>query len=308
MLVSPMGSDIAQNVRRVQSSVANGTAGTTGSLQRFVRLTDSSGPLYDSFGPDITKTFVSTGLGLLSTSSWGAPVNVVAIDAPDDGITSQGIDNHWWLRPAFEKTAIRSVGNFIRGSHATYNTAGTLQGTFTADPSDALYIPANAGLVPSPNFVRDNDGSVSSPEAAYRSYKALFGFGNGKFNTPRFVPNDLTDVVSKGYNVEIRGYKYGLAGIGGSTPDARFRRSRFGQFRDMLEQRKYPATIRNGSVEYPVEIIFKSREGVTASPENTHSQNLSTHASSSFPYYDGLTVDRADDPDTSLVAVDIVIS
>jgi len=308
MLVSPLGSDISQNVRRIQGSVANGTAGTTGSLQRFVCLTDDSGGLYDSFIPDITKTFISTGLGLLSTSSWGAPVNVVAVDSPDSPVTSRGIDRHWWTRTAFEITAVRSVGNFIRGSHATYNAADVLQGSFTASPPGALYIPADGGLVPSPNFVRDNAGSIVSPEATYRSYKALFGFGNGKFNAPRFVPNDLADVVSKGYNVEIRGYKYGLSGIGGSTPDARFRRSRFGQFRDMLEQRKYPATIRNGSVEYPIEIIFKSREGTNTSPENTHSQNLSTHASSSLPYYDGLTVDRSDDPDTSLIAVDIVIS
>ena len=109
----------------------------------------------------------------------------------------------------------------------------------------------------------------------------------------------------------IRGYKYGLAGLYGSRVDARFRRDRFGQFRDMLEPRRFAATLEANSVEFPIEINFVPRDskgGGTVAPALTHSQNLDTHASSSLPYVDGKTVDRPDNPDITLKPVDIEIT
>ena len=76
-----------------------------------------------------------------------------------------------------------------------------------------------------------------------------------------------------------------------------------------MEQRKYPATLLGrGSVDYPLEIVFKSREGMITDPIKTHAQNLSQFSSSSKPYFDGLTVDRSDDPDRVLVPIDIDIT
>ena len=117
-------------------------------------------------------------------------------------------------------------------------------------------------------------------------------------------------VTSAAYSqVTIRGYKYGLAGLFGSTLGACFRRDRYGQFRDMFEQRLYPATLQSDrSVDYPLQVTFVSREGLRTSAERTHSQNLSSYATSSLPYFDGLTVDRSDDPDTTLIPVEIEVS
>jgi hypothetical protein len=153
-------------------------------------------------------------------------------------------------------------------------------------------------------FISDDDGGINTLESHKNSIKALWGFGRALFNSPEWGV-----VASKRAVPHIRGYKYGLAGLFGSKADARFRRDRYGQFRDMLEQRRQPATLlAHGSVEYPLEITFKSREGVLTTPVRTHSQNLSLHATSSKPYYDGETVDRSDDPDRVLVPIDIDIT
>ena len=87
------------------------------------------------------------------------------------------------------------------------------------------------------------------------------------------------------------------------------RRDRFGQFRDVLEQRRDAAILnRDKSVDYPINIVFVSREGQRTSPDKTHSQNLSTFATSSVPYFDNTSVERDDNPDVILNPVEIEIS
>ena len=77
----------------------------------------------------------------------------------------------------------------------------------------------------------------------------------------------------------------------------------------MLEQRsQYAVVVGQGGVDYPIEINFIPRDttqGGTSDPDNTHSQNLSTVSSSSLPYFDGLTVDRSDNPDETLDPVEV---
>lgn len=98
----------------------------------------------------------------------------------------------------------------------------------------------------------------------YDYHKAFFGYGDGfsldlteyqyggvlnvgrKGKTPNFLdwsPYDIYGHVDVGqfnlYNPQLRGWKYGLySGINSNT-FATWRRNRFGQFRDMLEQRQY---------------------------------------------------------------------
>ena len=76
----------------------------------------------------------------------------------------------------------------------------------------------------------------------------------------------------------------------------------------MFEQRKFPATLIGGSVEYPVMINFVPQDTTTggkSSPENTHSQNLSRFATSSLPYFDGMVKDRDDNPDVTLTPISV---
>ena len=297
----------AANVRRVQGSVANGTAGTTGSLQRFVQLVDANNTMYDSYPPNLTDVYTVTGKGLYFPSS--PNLYYITPGTPDQGFSTTGIEQDWWLRSAYEVSSTRFISSdFIRNPLPAYDNVDALQGTFAASPSTTIWVDASTGFVDSGGFVIADDGNIASAGATKRATKALWGFGSNKYNAPRFPERAL----GGGYEVSIRGYKYGLAGLFGLGLGARFRRDRFGQFRDMLEQRSFPATLetddRSQSVNYPLEVVFKSREGQLTSPEKTHTQNLSAYASASLPYYDGLFVERDDDPDAILEPVEIEIT
>jgi len=70
MFATPINNpSIAANVRKVQGSIAAGQAGTTGSLQRFVRLTTQNEQFYDS----IIKNFTASNgnVLLLANSNYG---------------------------------------------------------------------------------------------------------------------------------------------------------------------------------------------------------------------------------------------
>lgn len=106
----------------------------------------------------------------------------------------------------------------------------------------------------------------------------------------------------------IRGWKYGLySGLPAYT-SAHFRQGRYGQFRDMLEQRLFtklfiakrsPRTNANNIIEDntlndgPVTVRFLDDQGNLTDPANTQSQNLSFEATSSLPYFDLQQKNRA---------------
>jgi len=94
----------------------------------------------------------------------------------------------------------------------------------------------------------------------------------------------------------LRGFKYGLYNAVPSSPTAVFRSDTYGQFRDMLEPRLFSAFFNKKKLERPpVVITFTSRAGERGvAPEETNSQNLSNHATSSVPFRDGVSRDRKD--------------
>jgi len=102
-------------------------------------------------------------------------------------------------------------------------------------------------------------------------------------------------------DVVVRGMRYGLDNYIPSEPTARLRGNRHGQFRDLLEQRKFTVTCDsagNVSADRPITVTFISRakyddlgnieidRKVNVTPETTNSQNLSLYATSSVPYFD----------------------
>jgi hypothetical protein len=107
----------------------------------------------------------------------------------------------------------------------------------------------------------------------------------------------------------VRGWKYGILNAFEVRTSAAFRRDRYGQLRDMLEQRldsrffniedERKATGRTkGLKESPIMVKFIDADtGDTTLPALTHCQNLSTFATSSLPYFDGQMRDRTTDPD-----------
>ena len=97
----------------------------------------------------------------------------------------------------------------------------------------------------------------------------------------------------------IRGWKYGIYNGLASYSKCVFRRNRYGQFRDMLEQRPdtkfYVSEIygdNNGrpgkfmALSAPITVKFVTVAGDITNPELTWSQNQSHEVTSSFPYED----------------------
>jgi len=87
----------------------------------------------------------------------------------------------------------------------------------------------------------------------------------------------------------IRGWKYG---IHNGLPDythSYYRQGKYGQFRDMLEQRKYTTVINeksNALNDGAVTVKFLDQDENLTQPINTQSHNLSLFATSSLPYFD----------------------
>lgn len=165
--------------------------------------------------------------------------------------------------------------------------------------------------------------------------KALFGFGDANNVAYRdLVADGLTFIGSSSNDVEpqpiyggnhlpefrqnqyfpssevqtaqgpiIRGWKYGVISGVPLFSKCYYRRGRYGQMRDMLEQRPYtkyyitedvaasmggrPSKEKPGVLTGPITVRFVDSDGNTTTPELTWSQNLSLEVTSSFPYLDG---------------------
>ena len=291
------------DVRIVKYSVAAGQAGDQGSLQRFVRLTDHSVFAYDSVPPDAVEVVGKSGAGLLIDSGdVGISVAAPTTSLQDSlGAALKMSDSSWYLRTAYEVSSRRFVrSSYFGASGEAFNSSNASVGSMPISVPFTNQVLFSGSLS---TLAGDGQGSFETRGAFPSSVKYLWGFGDGAFNLPEAVGFDGTTSTPL-----IRGYKYGLGGLFGSSQDARFRRDRFGQFRDMLEPRRQTATMtKDGAgLDFTIDIRFVPRdntEGGTVNPEETHSQNLDTHSSSSLPYYDGLFVDRPDNPDLTLTPV-----
>lgn len=104
----------------------------------------------------------------------------------------------------------------------------------------------------------------------------------------------------------IRGWKYGVYSGVPTNTKAYWRRGRFGQLRDMLEQRLYSkfhqtvdrrivgANMRQSTHAAVVTVTFiDPSTGRMTSPDNTLSSNLDHECTSSLPYFDGLSLNRS---------------
>ena len=104
-----IGNPYAPDVRQVTHSIVGSRAGDLGSVQRFVRLTDTSGRMFDSYPPNALDILEAVGQGIygdLNTNYiavGGDPTNI-------NGILSPGMfDTGWYARTAYEIISDRSV-------------------------------------------------------------------------------------------------------------------------------------------------------------------------------------------------------
>jgi len=141
-----------------------------------------------------------------------------------------------------------------------------------------------------------------------RQQNALPVYSHNSVEVNRDISMHITGAmhIGVGSGVELRGFKYGIANIRPLYTSAVYRHNRYGQVRDLLEQRQFTRFFTEDGVEAgPVKVTFTSRpdedgaRSVNVDPASTHSQNLDIFCTSSLPYFDGLTRDRATDPDRS---------
>lgn len=128
----------------------------------------------------------------------------------------------------------------------------------------------------------------------------------GAVNRPLMIENVLSNSYA---GVEVRGWKYGLINANPQYSKNIWRRNKYGQFRDMLEQRmdtKFFITSDEDAVQYKtnakknnnfvansiVTVRFVNVSGSIVLPEETYSSNLSFEATSSLPYFDGIVRNR----------------
>lgn len=148
--------------------------------------------------------------------------------------------------------------------------------------------------------------------------RTLFGFGDANtifilsgsiycgsnhLPTYRNVDTTISDEQSAcSIAPTIRGWKYGVhSGLSMNT-SAVYRRGKYGQLRDMLEQRPFTKFYQTeqldvkkttlGITSGPVYNKFVDADGKITKPENTSLQNLSVESTSSVPYFDCETRER----------------
>jgi len=164
-----------------------------------------------------------------------------------------------------------------------------------------ITININYGDGDSPDNVACEDlfNGLGTPEFI----KAFFGIGDGHSRTRNqsvtYRQSDTSGVIVTQAGAEIRGWRYGLLNGFPTRTMCVFRRDRFGQVRDMLEQRldakfynENESTLA-GVKEGPIQVRFYDRAGNVTDPLRTLSSNISFEATSSVPYTDGIARNRA---------------
>jgi len=271
------------NSRRVISHVSLGQAGTTGSLQRFVKISDASERAYDSCLPDIFTFISQSNIGLTGS--------------------------------------IAKVGqNTFNDSLNEYTKFLPQQFPFKDDPT--RFFEPEGGL----QSIDSNSTIATDQVLAYRNLSdAATGGGLGAgyasdarmrdlvFRTgwkvsKRLAGNDglahrMQNQTSAGVSqrpFSSGTFRYGISSVEPEFTSSRWRYDHYGYFRDMLEPRRNIVTYDGLKT---VKISFMSGSTKVDSML-THTQNLSTFATSSMPYFDdGVARNRPDNPDESLVEV-----
>ncbi len=137
-------------------------------------------------------------------------------------------------------------------------------------------------------------GSALSAVGMKFTKMIFYAIGDGAFGE---VPiRNIDPTIDQFFsNMYIRGFKYGLFHGVPQQPRAYFRWDRYGQFRDMLEPRIDTRTMVPGpesGLGAPIRVRFVDSNNKRVKPSSTESSNLSQRATSSLPYFDGISRNR----------------
>lgn len=271
---------------------------------------------YDSMHPKLSDLFVATNYQFFQYSAL-SPVVTYLLGVTSVVLQNKHIRMGYLFQPLFSK-AIRTSSEL--------DTFALPDGIY---PNQMTSVTTNYSKL----FVSDfgfnwYDSIGSGIEDSDEAKKIIFGFSNRiDTNAVQATPVDLLYGVTGGVRrrklkvsgmqglsigADISGWKYGLISALPTYSKIVFRRDRFGQPRDMLEQRldtKYYDTVgvledgssggQIGTRTSPVQVRFVDSSGNTTDPARTWSSNLSTEVTSSLPYFDGQVRNREEPIDIS---------
>lgn len=210
--------------------------------------------------------------------------NFAATSTPASSMSYDSTDSFWggvatgFMQPVGNFSPAFVTSNYQTSSYYPANISGSNPSNYTTDTHILMSITgtvdsnhnfiAGSGLTyppitwPLPNSSNPRPSSPANSDVI----KALYGFGDGPSNTPWFSNRNGSSWVINGplgfflrYGTVIRGWKYGLLSGFPTNPKVIYRHGRYGQMRDMLEQRLFTKTIDDkGNFDIPVEVIFVS--------------------------------------------------
>ena len=264
------------------------TSSQLGAFERFTRIHDPNERWYDTLMPSFIE-YCKRSDGFDGVKKAGPPQSKVP-----EVIT--------WSVPAYPLEA--SVG-YQNTTNFNFRMPYPYDGNVTRVIEDKTYVQA-------PALVAANKLPIKSP---YQCRRLLFMVGRkqgmpivrslGLFDVEfidrssaasmtQFRPK--TNLSNQQVFAGAVGYRYGIRNIEAENSSAVFMRSNFGQFRHILEQRKYTRFYTKGEVQSsPVQVVFtRMTSSFPQEPVDTASSNLSVYATSSLPYFDGKFRNRPD--------------
>ena len=256
-----------QSPRQVVGRCTEGTQGTTGSLLRGVRLSCQSERYYDSLMPSLNSYY----------------------NAADTSLKTFYTPKQYKKLPSRAYYFSGAMESNLAGTETFLNSDLVLPFPYASSPERVLQDPHM--LVVSST----QDASTIEVINNYEAIKeVLFKVGmiDQAFTTIKVgatVGSDTQAVTDESAN-GATGFRYGIANTKRMLSSAVYRYDTYGQFRDMLEQRKDTRYWDLGS-ETPVgdasvKVLFVNNNDEIIDASQTVSVNSSIHATSSIPFFD----------------------
>ena len=271
------------------NSVVGGLAGVTGSILKGVRLSDADERYFDSLVPEpdkIAKINENSFRLASGTDDFFGPNDDVAFyimggTASGFSLGTANPDQTWPRAFPFEaryggsdsKTAPRTArplsvvpDKTILGTTLTERRKKRV-GNFSlmfAQQRPLWGGAASDSIIAVLARAIDSSPFQAVPDSQVKFLKGFYGFGDGgEFNLPIMTGENSVQTstfVGYGYNnLNIRGFKFGLISALPAYSSMVYRHDRYGQLRDMLEQRTY-------TVSQPIEYSNLSQDSLTGLP------------------------------------------
>ena len=308
--------------KRVASAVTGAPVGplTSGSLNRFRRFVDYGERYLDSMPGHPAEYHRIDGKKLLKISDIGTLIlgspNIVP--GPSGLFASSLAVNTVWPRsfpfePKYHQVErLRSISGFNKKFGFVSDIDQTATVVDGAGAEVKMEMTAMFAYARDAGFITDKN-DFQALQIIGKMMRLWFGTGNptktttarpsfgGTFENPGLGHRGEIPIITDSHvggfflfngKIEVRGWKYGILNALPQHTSQVYRPDRFGQFRDMLEQRKYSRlfseTDGESSGDEPIFVRFRDR--ITGEelfePADSNSQNLSTFATSSFPFFD----------------------